>query len=224
MTRSFSYVVRTVGRWAAISAALSALLILAAGSTRLISLRAYLAAFSLVLLVTMLAVHPELSREREHPGPEDSPTRLRLAAGFFFLLTVTSASCLTGRWHVLTAPSSLRWFALGAFVLGSSMQLWAMIANPFFSPAIRLQCERRHVVIDTGPYRLIRHPGYLAMIVSVPSSAIAIGSWLAMIPALGFVAIILHRAEMEEQFLRAELPNYTEYAQRVPAGLPLRSS
>lgn len=224
MRRSFPYAIRTISRWATIATALSALLFLAAGTTHLTSLRAYLAAFSFMLLVTMLAVDPQLARERERPGPEDDASRMRFAAGFFFLLTVTAASFLTGRLHRLTVPNSLRWFALGVFALGSSIQLWAMITNPFFSPVIRLQHERGHVLVESGPYRLIRHPGYLAMIVSVPSSAIAIGSWLALIPALGFISIILHRAAMEEQFLSAKLPHYAEYAGRVPSGLPFRSN
>jgi len=61
-----------------------------------------------------------------------------------------------------------------------------MIVNPFFSPALRIQAERGHAVIARGPYRFIRHPGYLAMLIAVPASALALGSWLALIPAFAF--------------------------------------
>jgi protein-S-isoprenylcysteine O-methyltransferase Ste14 len=99
-----------------------------------------------------------------------------------------------------------------------------MIANPFFSPAICIQAERGHTLIDSGPYRFVRHPGYLAMCISVPASVIAIGSWLALVPAAGFVMVVRRRVEIEDQFLKLRLPGYREYAQLVPAGFRLTGS
>jgi len=215
---------RTLARWTAISSGLSALLLFAAGTTQISSLRTYLVAFSIVLLVTMLAVDPQLARERANPGEEAIPSHLRFLAGGLFLLTLGSAAFFVGRTDFLAVPSLCRWFALTIFVASSSLQTWSMTANPFFSPVVRLQPERGHVLIDSGPYRFIRHPGYLAMFVSVPSSALAIGSWLALIPAAGFVTVILHRAGIEDRFLKSNLPGYAEYAQHVPSGLPLTRS
>lgn len=219
MKRTLGYLLGTVGRSAAISVALSAILFIAAGTMRLTSLFAYLATFSLVLLVTMFSVDPQLARERTHPGPESSTSHLRFFSGLFFLLTLISASFLVGRTHTLIAPTSMRWIALAIFMSSSSLQTWAMIANPFFSPAVRIQPERNHKLIDSGPYRFVRHPGYLAMCISVPASAIAIGSWLALIPAGAFITLICQRARFEEQFLKANLPGYAQYAKTAPSGL-----
>lgn len=219
MRRSLSYAGRTIGRWAAISTTFSALLFLAAGTTRLTSLRVYLATFSLALLVTMLTVDTELARERAYPGPDSSTSNLRFASGLSFLMTLICASFLVGRTHTLIVPILMRWIALALFMSSTSLQTWAMIANPFFSPAVRIQHERNHKLIDSGPYRFVRHPGYLAMCISVPASAIAIGSWLALIPAGAFVALICDRAEFEEQFLKANLPGYAQYARTLPSGL-----
>jgi hypothetical protein len=94
-----------------------------------------------------------------------------------------------------------------------------MIVNPFFSPAIRIQSERGHCVIRRGPYRFLRHPGYLAMLIAIPASALAIGSWLALIPAAGFGLVIVRRARLEDEFLKENLAGYREYMQHVPAGL-----
>lgn len=110
----------------------------------------------------------------------------------------------------------LRDAALIAFVLGGLLQTWAMIVNPFFSPTVRLHTERGHHVVADGPYRLMRHPGYLAMLVAVPASAIALGSWLALIPAAAFVLVVLQRIRTEERFLHKHLPGYADYAHRVP--------
>lgn len=219
MKRTLGYLLGTVGRSAAISAALSAILFVAAGTMRLTSLRAYLVAFFLVLLVTMLSVDPQLACERAHPGPDSSRSNLRFASGLLFLLTLISASFLVGRTHTLIVPAATRWIAFAIFISSSSLQTWAMTANPFFSPAVRIQHERNHKLIDSGPYRFVRHPGYLAMCISVPASAIAIGSWLALIPAGAFIALICERAKFEEQFLKANLPGYAQYARTLPSGL-----
>lgn len=100
-------------------------------------------------------------------------------------------------------------------LLSGAFQGWAMIVNPFFSPAVQIQTERRHHLILAGPYRLMRHPGYFAMSISVPASALAIGSWIALMPAAGFVLLIKHRAHIEDEFLRNNLPGYVAYARRV---------
>jgi protein-S-isoprenylcysteine O-methyltransferase Ste14 len=94
------------------------------------------------------------------------------------------------------------------------------IANPFFSPVVRLQSDRGHRVIESGPYKYMRHPGYFAMLISVSASAIAIGSLVALIPAIAFVWVICKRTRIEDQFLKTNLPGYAEYTERVPAGLP----
>lgn len=219
MKRTVGYVLGTFKRWTAISAALSVILFVAAGTTRPISLRAYLAAFSLVLLVTMLTVDPELARERVHPGPDSRKSNLRFVSGLFFLLTVISASFLVGRTNTLTVPTALRWIALAMFISATSLQTWAMITNPFFSPVVRIQLERGHKLIDFGPYMFVRHPGYLAMCISVPASAIAIGSWLALIPAIGFCLVVGRRTALEDELLKRSLPGYAEYANHVPSRL-----
>lgn len=95
--------------------------------------------------------------------------------------------------------------------------MWAMIVNPFFSPVIRIQAERGHHLITRGPYRWLRHPGYLAMIVAIPASALAIGSWLALISAAGFCLIIMRRARWEDEILKDELAGYMDYMHRVPS-------
>jgi protein-S-isoprenylcysteine O-methyltransferase Ste14 len=219
MRRTFRYVLGTVGRWAAVSAALSAVLFVAAGTTRLTSLCTYLVAFSVALLVAMLAVDPQLARERAHPGPDSSATNLRFASGFFFLMTLISASFLVGRTHTLIVATAIRWIAFAIFISSSSLQTWSMVANPYFSPVVRIQAERGHKLIRFGPYRFVRHPGYLAMCISVSASAIAIGSWLALIPAGAFIAVVYERGRFEEHFLKTNLPGYAQYAKTVPSGM-----
>jgi protein-S-isoprenylcysteine O-methyltransferase Ste14 len=225
VTRRSVHLLRTLARWAVISSVLSALLFVAAGTMRISSLLAYLIAFSTMLLIAMLAVDPQLARERANPGDEAIPSHLRFWAGVLFLLTLGTAAFFVGRMNLLAVPSLFRWVALAIFTTSSSLQIWAMTSNPFFSPVVRVQNERGHRLIDSGPYRFIRHPGYLAMSVSTVASALGIGSYLALIPAIAFVMTIHQRACLEDAFLKLNLPGYELYARRVGAGLPfIRSS
>ena len=219
MKHNLQYAIRVLRRWALILAVLSVLLFSAAGTTSIPSIRAFLVAYATFLLVAMFAVDPRLARERTSPGPDVVAPHLRFMSGVFFLLTVATAALAVSRLRILVVPPQVRAIALLLFALSSALQAWAMIRNPFFSPVLRIQSEHGHHLVESGPYRFVRHPGYLAMSVSIPASAVAIGSWLALIPAGVFVAIILWRATIEDQFLRKHLAGYQQYACRVSGGL-----
>lgn len=218
--RSRGYVISVAAKWAIMTGLLAAGLFLAAGTTRIPMLWAYIVVFSILLLVTMLAVDPGLAHERTHPAAAGRDGNERFGAGFLFLVTVGFAAMDVGRLHQSDAvPVALSILSLIVFAAALGFQVWAMLVNPFFSPVIRIQAERGHCVITRGPYRWLRHPGYLAMVIAIPASAITIGSWLALIPAAGFVLIIVRRARMEDEFLRRNLAGYVDYVERVPSGL-----
>src|SRR5262249_43412126 len=140
----------------------------------------------------------------------------RFAGGLSFIATLALAAVDVGRLHWLdSVPLVARRSSLVLFTAAMALEMWAMVVNPFFSPEIRLQSDRAHQLVDCGPYRLLRHPGYLAMLVAVPASALAIGSWLALAPAAAFCLTILNRVGREEHFLQQSLPGYTQYMDRV---------
>ncbi len=214
--RDRSYLARIVSRWALLTVAFAALLFFAAGTTRVASVRAFVTAFSGLLLLTMLAVDPGLAEERVQAHEGALETGARFAAGFFFLVTVTTAALDVGRLHHSdTVPAGLCLAALALFSAAVALQAWAMIVNPFFSPVIRLQKERGHRPITHGAYQFVRHPGYLGMLFAMPASALALGSWLALIPGFAFSVLIIRRAACEDQFLKVNLPGYTQYAESV---------
>jgi protein-S-isoprenylcysteine O-methyltransferase Ste14 len=206
----------TLIRWAVLSSLLSTMLFIAAGSTAIPSLRDYVAILSALLLFTMVAVDPELARERARPTGRDIDPGSRTASGILFLVTVIFAALDVGRLHQSdSVPSSWQLVAIMVFAAALILQAAAMIVNPFFSPALRIQAERAHSVITRGPYRFLRHPGYLAMLIAVPASALALGSWLALIPAFAFTAVIMRRTALEDCFLEGNLPGYNQYMFRV---------
>jgi protein-S-isoprenylcysteine O-methyltransferase Ste14 len=90
-----------------------------------------------------------------------------------------------------------------------------MFANRFFSAHVRIQTERGHAVVDSGPYGVVRHPGYVGMSIFTLGTPLALGSWLAQIPAILTVAVLIYRTALEDRTLQAELPGYADYAGRV---------
>jgi len=109
-----------------------------------------------------------------------------------------------------------RGFALAGMTLGFLLFFRAMRENRFFSTVVRIQSERGHRVVATGPYSIIRHPGYAGMIVSVPLSGIALGSWAGAALGLVYSAMMMRRVAFEDGFLQQSLGGYAEYATRVP--------
>jgi protein-S-isoprenylcysteine O-methyltransferase Ste14 len=120
-----------------------------------------------------------------------------------------------GRFHWSHVP----WWACGSgyalVIAGFVGFTWAEAVNKFFEPTVRIQADRGHTVIDTGPYAIIRHPGYVAAGLLVLGMPLALGSYWAMIPALLTCLLLVVRTVWEDRTLREELPGYEECARQV---------
>jgi protein-S-isoprenylcysteine O-methyltransferase Ste14 len=101
------------------------------------------------------------------------------------------------------------------FLTGLGILTWAEAVNKFFEVTVRIQTERGHKVIDTGPYAIVRHPGYVGGILFFVGIALCLGSVWAPIPAGLAAALLILRTRWEDQTLQAELAGYKEYTERV---------
>jgi protein-S-isoprenylcysteine O-methyltransferase Ste14 len=99
--------------------------------------------------------------------------------------------------------------------LGGVLALWAMAANRFFIGMVRIQEERGHHVIQTGPYRYVRHPGYLGSLFFIFFIPLMLGSLWGIVPAVLTCGVVFLRTHLEDQVLRDELPGYEEYSQKT---------
>ena len=116
-----------------------------------------------------------------------------------------------------TAPLPWPIRALGVvlFVGGYAVVLWAMSVNTYFSEVVRIQTERGHRVITDGPYRIVRHPGYVGMLGSALGSTALLDSPWSLVPWALYAGLVVLRTVLEDRTLRAELPGYQEYAART---------
>jgi protein-S-isoprenylcysteine O-methyltransferase Ste14 len=117
-----------------------------------------------------------------------------------------------------------RWSSLGIYyaVLGLIMMVvssvlinWAMIENPYFEPTVRIQEDRGHRVVSTGPYGIVRHPGYLSGILWMSSIPLVIGSLYTFVPVALYSALMILRTHLEDRTLQDELAGYADYAGKV---------
>ncbi len=173
---------------------------------------------ALVLISLCLRrVNPDVvaARVNRHDGTKPWD-RWVLGILFPVMVSILPVAALDdGRYHWLPVP----WWVCGiGYVLlmaGLVGMTWAESVNKHFEPTVRIQTDRGHTVIDSGPYALIRHPGYVAACLLFLGMSLSLGSFWALIPAISSCLILVVRTILEDRTLQAELPGSKEYAQRV---------
>lgn len=189
----------------------------AAGRWDLPMFWAYFGVLVTMMLLALIGADRDLMKERQKPGPGGKDYALRWLAVTVMVAHFAVAGADAGRYHWSdTVPQPLQVIALLLIAGALGFSKWATTVNRFFSSVVRIQRERGHRVVDSGPYAYIRHPGYAAAITWFVMSGIALGSWVAAAVALLGVPLFFRRLFIEERTLFAELEGYREYAQRVP--------
>jgi protein-S-isoprenylcysteine O-methyltransferase Ste14 len=102
-----------------------------------------------------------------------------------------------------------------ALAAGGAWTNWAVAVNRFFSGLVRIQRDRGHRVVDAGPYRVVRHPGYAGSMVYMLGVTFALESRVALAAAIFLCAVLALRTLLEDRTLMAELDGYADYARRV---------
>lgn len=100
---------------------------------------------------------------------------------------------------------------LAGYALGS----YALIENAYFSGMVRIQTDRGHQVVSSGPYRWVRHPGYAGALLAYLGTPLLLDSFWALLPAVFLTIALIIRTRLEDQTLQAELDGYRDYTQRV---------
>ena len=176
----------------------------------------YVALYALSMVVVHFVAAPDLRQE----GLRTVTTgRDRLSYWFLPPLSIAHwiiAGLDTGRFHWSDSiPLTVRVVALVVYIASSCLAIWAVYVNRFFSSSVRIQHERGHYVITTGPYQYVRHPGYLAALLRVLCGCLALGSWAAMLAYGGYLLAFIRRAALEDRFLHEDLAGYADYAAKV---------
>ncbi len=172
-----------------------------------------------VILVGLLILpkNPEMIAERAQPK-ENVKTWDKVIAGIagiasLFTLIVAGLDFRFG-WSPQFAPI-ITLASVGLLLIGYALFTWAMTANKFFSTVVRIQDDRGHAVASSGPYRYVRHPGYVGWIAMSIATPLMLGSLWALIPGGLSALFMVVRTAMEDKTLQAELAGYKEFASRT---------
>lgn len=164
--------------------------------------------------------NPDLLRERGRMmDHEDTAAFDRVLAPLLVLVGPTLIGVVAGLalrfgWLPVFSPG-LMWAGVVLLVLGHAFGSWALVVNRFFSGVVRIQKERGHHVVTSGPYAIVRHPGYLSAFFSYLGMVLMLGSPWALIPCALQLAVVVARTALEDRLLQAELPGYTQYVGRT---------
>ena len=164
--------------------------------------------------------HPGLMAERQNMKKmQNAKAWDKVLAPLMALSVVFPLVIVAGLDHRFNwSPVFPLWLIVPGFILisiGYAFGMWAMIENRFFSSTVRIQTDRGHEVCDSGPYQVVRHPGYAGNLLPLLGIALALCSVWTLIPAGVALIIAVIRTALEDQTLREELPGYRDYAQRV---------
>mgnify|MGYP000849575860 CR=1 FL=1 len=162
---------------------------------------------------------PDILKERANYGqhentqPWDKWLSPLVAFGSVFILLVAG---LDARYHWSAGFSlPVEMLGLGLILVGYVIASYALIENAYFSGTVRIQGERGHKVVSSGPYGWVRHPGYMGSLVASLGMPLLLDSAWAFIPVVIFGVLFVIRTRLEDRFLQANLPGYRKYAQQV---------
>src|SRR6266540_586392 len=174
--------------------------------------------FYLAVTLWLFRHNPGLLQERMRLGTSDQQGWDKLLFPLimvfpFVWLMFMSFDAVRFHW----SPLPVRLQFVGAIMLLCSFYLLFLTfrENSYLSPVVRIQQERGHTVVSTGPYHYVRHPMYAAIVIFVVGTSLLLGSWSGVLVGAVFVIALARRAILEEQTLQAQLPGYAAYMTKV---------
>jgi len=202
---------------------LTILFLIIAGTGKVWGFWIYLTTVLVYQVVSLLYILPRypaylelarVRRERRSDVKKWDRVLVFLLMGVTFLMYGMAAYDV-GRAHLSQLPLWLAPLGILLYAAGTALNQWAMIANPHFEKGVRIQTDRAHQVIAAGPYRYVRHPGYLGSLLGFVSFPLIVGSGVALLGSALCMLGMMVRTGYEDQTLRMELAGYAEYAQAV---------
>ncbi len=183
------------------------------------ALSAIYVAYGVTMAVWLARNDPDLLTERLKGSPvqegQAAWDKVLMVAMLVVGLAVFALPVLDHRSAWSEVPPGLQWIALALNVPAFVLVGWVMRTNTFLSRVVKVDEERGHSVITTGPYALVRHPMYLGVLVAVLSMPLALGSWWGLIPAGLMCLLLVIRTLLEDRMLHSELAGYADYAKQT---------
>jgi len=199
---------------------MAALLFAGAGTWRWFQGWLYLVVTLLLLLANFLYVWPRnptvvVERGKHHEGTKGFDKWFTLAYGVGVLAMPVLAGVDAVRFGITPLPGWTTWVGVLLLVLSNIPVMTAMAVNPFLERTARIQKERGQFVVDSGPYRVVRHPMYSGSLIQHLALPCLFGSGIAFALALVLSLLLVWRTAREDRMLHDELEGYADFAKRT---------
>lgn len=172
----------------------------------------------LFLNIITIPSNDDLIKERQKTGDniKDWDKKILGISALFTIISYIVAGLDSGRFH-WSPEINIKYSIFGAFIvlIGQIIFLVAKSQNNFFSSVARIQTERNHSVCNNGFYKVVRHPGYIGMIISWVGFPIVMTSIYSLVPVIISIILIVLRTNLEDKMLEEELVGYDNYSQEV---------
>lgn len=166
-----------------------------------------------ISLAYLLKMDPALLERRTRTNEVRPEQRRIIMASVVYFLIIFILPGFDVRYGWSNVPAWLCLAADGVVLASYMLYILVLKTNTFASRVVEV--EEGQQVITSGPYALVRHPMYLAMILMMTATPLALGSYWAMLPSVLFILLLAARAKNEEELLQKELKGYSEYMQKT---------
>jgi protein-S-isoprenylcysteine O-methyltransferase Ste14 len=174
----------------------------------------YLFSYQFFYILTLMIVNPMLLNERGKFNLNETKhyDKYFIISCYILVPLMLIVAGLDFRFQWSSIPFIVIYPCLVAIILTSMLALWAHISNSHFILTSRDDILENQQVFKVGPYKYIRHPGYLSAIIQWVCYPILLGSLFSLIPALIYVSSLFMRTYFEDKTLRIELKGYEDYS------------
>jgi len=198
-----------------------AILFISAGTLAWINAWVYVGLVSIywvINTVVLARVNPEMLNERGSVIKEGTKGFDKIWVAIYPVLTfgnlvVMGFDAVRFQWSFM--PLWLAILGIVIMIPASVISIWAMAVNKFFEWTVRIQDDRQQYVCTSGPYKIMRHPGYAGLIISILAYPLILGSWWGFVMSGILAIIVVIRTALEDRTLQNEMPGYREYAKQV---------
>ncbi|MCJ7639969.1 MAG: isoprenylcysteine carboxylmethyltransferase family protein [Euryarchaeota archaeon] len=172
-------------------------------------------------LFSELVIGGIIPRSRRRGAPiiyEDKSSRSLIALSTFLSLTIAFLFASSG---IASLPTGAFYFGIGLMIAGILLRQWSIaVLGRYFSRTVGVQ--EGQVVVDRGPYRLVRHPAYTGSLLTIVGLGFVLQSWGAVLVLIAFFGVAFgYRIHVEEGVLTSKLGDeYVAYTKRTKRLIP----
>ncbi len=200
--------------------AMGTIYLIASGSIDILRAWAYIGVYiagSLVSGILLVKKVPGLLNQRGkiQEGTNKFDKCLILIYFLFAIVVTPLIAGLDYRFGISPLPFYFLYIGIGLYFVSLVFSIWPMFHNPFFEGTVRIQKDRDQKVIESGPYSIVRHPGYLGMLIGSLPLPFVFGSLLSFMPVSIMISLVFIRTYYEDRVLQGGLEGYTGYCQRT---------